>query len=226
MVAHPHLPAAVLWDMDGTLIDSEPYWFASERELAVSHGVDWTHQDALACVGRNLPSTAKYLQDRGVGLEEDVITTALNDTMERRFRERISWQSDAYDLLQRVRAAGIPCALVTASYRQLVDAVLVHAEGLFDVVVVGDEVEHGKPHPEPYLLAAKRLGVDITECVAVEDSVSGVESALASGAATIAIRRQLDFSAAPGLTRVGDLSVLTVSDLREIASRVTTLESA
>lgn len=218
MNAHLRLPAAVLWDLDGTLIDSEPYWFATETALMESNGVVWTHEDALNCVGRNIASTAEIMQSRGLNLSVDEIVTALNDGMRDRLLEKLSWQDDAYGLIQRVREAGIPCALVTASFRMLVDSVMVHADGLFDAVIVGDEVENGKPHPEPYLTAAAKLGVHIEDCIALEDSYSGVASALASGAHTIAVRRQVDFDAQPRLSRVAELETVTIDDLRDVVN--------
>lgn len=218
MNTHSRLPAAVLWDLDGTLIDSEPYWFGTETALMHAHGVEWHHDDALYCVGRNIISTAEYMISRGLPLDLDDAIAALNQGVRERLLERVSWQPDAYALLQRVRAAGIPCALVTASYQSLVDAVMVHAEGLFDVLVVGDDVTHGKPHPEPYLTAAERLGVPIEECIAIEDSLSGVGAALASGAWTIAVHRQVEFEPAERQTKVDTLDGITVADLRDLVA--------
>jgi beta-phosphoglucomutase-like phosphatase (HAD superfamily) len=210
-------PAAVLWDMDGTLIDSEPYWIAAEIELCAQFGVEWTKQDGLRQVGNPLVSTATELRERGVAMPIDTIVEFLTGRVTMQVRERAPWQQDAFDLLNVVLAAGIPCALVTMSYRQLADALLARVPEAFAAVVTGDEVTNGKPHPEAYLLAAKRLGVEITECVAIEDSPAGVGSALASGARTIGVRRHVPIKAQPQLSRVRHLKRVTLAEIREIA---------
>ncbi|MCR6713466.1 MAG: HAD family phosphatase [Demequina sp.] len=213
-----HVPAAVLWDMDGTLIDSEPYWIAAETELCAKFGVAWTHEDGLQLVGNSLESSAKVLRERGVLMPLDDIIAYLINRVTMQVRERAPWQQDAFDLLNAVLAAGIPCALVTMSYRQLADALLARVPEAFAVVVTGDEVSKGKPDPEAYLVAAKRLGVDITQCVAFEDSIAGVASALASGARTVGVERLIPIEARDGLSRVATLAGLTVEDVRDIAA--------
>jgi len=212
-----HVPAAVLWDMDGTLIDSEPYWITAETELCAKFGVAWTHKDGLQLVGNSLEFSAGVLRERGVLMPLEDIVEHLVGRVTMQVRENTPWMQDAFDLLNAVLAAGIPCALVTMSYKQLADALLARVPEAFAVVVTGDEVTNGKPDPEAYLLAAKRLGVDITQCVAIEDSPAGVGSALASGARTIGVRRLIPVKAQPGLSRVRSLKKLTVADIREIA---------
>ena len=211
-------PAAVLWDMDGTLIDSEPYWIAAETELCAKFGVAWTQEDGLQLVGNSLESSAEVLRERGVLMPLDDIIAYLTNRVTMQVRERAPWQQDAFDLLNLVLAAGIPCALVTMSYRQLADALLARVPEAFAVVVTGDEVAKGKPDPEAYLVAAKRLGVDIADCVAFEDSIAGVASALASGARTVGVQRLIPIEARGGLSRVATLSGLSVADIREIAA--------
>lgn len=212
-----HVPAAVLWDMDGTLIDSEPYWIAAEVELAARFGVEWTHEDGLSLVGNPLTVSGAILRERGVLLPVETIIEYLLGRVTLQVKERAPWQEDAFGLLRRVLAAGIPCALVTMSYTSLADALLARIPDAFAVVVTGDEVTHGKPHPEPFLTAAERLGVDIKKCVAIEDSPAGVESALASGARTIGIRRLTPIEPEPRLSRVTTLADLTMDDLRDVA---------
>jgi len=207
------LPAAVLWDMDGTLIDSEPYWIEAEIELAARFGIAWTHEDGLTLVGNPLTVSAQVMIDRGVDLPPGDIIDYLLTRVTARVRERTPWQDDARDLLDAVVSAGIPCALVTMSYAMLADAFVSRAPDAFAVVVSGDQVTHGKPHPEPYLVAAERLGVPIDRCVAIEDSPAGVGSAHASGAATIGVRRLAPIEARPGLTRVRSLAGLDVAAL-------------
>jgi HAD superfamily hydrolase (TIGR01509 family) len=213
-----HVPAAVLWDMDGTLIDSEPYWIAAEQELCTKFGVAWSHEDGLQLVGNSLISSARVLRDRGVLMALDDIIAYLTNRVTQQVRERAPWQQDAFDLLNEVLAAGIPCALVTMSYKQLADALLARVPEAFAVVVTGDEVRNGKPDPEAYLVAAKRLGVDIRQCVAFEDSVAGVASAVASGARTVGVQRLIPIEKHEGLSRVASLSGLDVATIREIAA--------
>jgi len=212
-----HVPAAVLWDMDGTLIDSEPYWIAAETDLCAKFGVPWSHEDGLQLVGNPLTTSAQALRDRGVLMSIDDIVEHLIGRVTMQVRERAPWQQDAFDLLNAILAAGIPCALVTMSYKQLADALLARVPEAFAVVVTGDEVARGKPDPEAFLLAAKRLGVEITECVAFEDSIAGVASALASGARTVGIQRLIPIEQREGLSRLSTLEGLTVDDVRDIA---------
>ncbi|MDN4479348.1 HAD family hydrolase [Demequina muriae] len=218
MNAHTPAPAAILWDMDGTLIDSEPYWIAAETALAERFGVTWTHEDGLSLVGRPLVDSGRILQERGVALDVEEIIASMVATVADRVRAHVPWQADARLLLERVVAAGIPCALVTMSYTRLADAFLAQVPDAFAVVVTGDEVERGKPDPESYLTAAARLGVDPTRCVAIEDSPAGIGSALASGAHTIGVRRLVPVEPRPGLSRVRSLENVTVETLGEIAA--------
>jgi len=201
-------PAAVLWDMDGTLIDTEPYWIGAEIALCAAHGVDWTHEDGLSLVGNSLPTSAQVLRDRGVPVSEEEMIGLLLDEVSSRVRGHTPWQRDARALLERTRGRGVPTALVTMSYAPLADAFLESA-GRFDAVVTGEEVAEGKPHPESYLTAAARLGVPIERCLAIEDSPSGIRSAHASGAVTVAVRRLTPLDPLPGMSRVKSLDSLT-----------------
>lgn len=207
------LPAAVLWDMDGTLIDSEPYWIGAETELARSFGVPWTHEDGLSLVGNPLPYSARLLRERGIDMEPDQIIDYLIERVAAQVRAHTPWMDDARALLDAVVSAGIPCALVTMSYSRLADAVVSRVPDAFAVVVTGDQVTHGKPHPEAYLTAAERLGVAVQRCVAIEDSPSGIGSAYTAGAATVGVRRLAPVEPRPGLTRVRSLDGFTVETL-------------
>jgi len=211
-------PAAILWDMDGTLIDSEPYWIDAEKELAAKFGVDWTDADGLTLVGNAIPVSAQMLQERGVQMAEQDIVEFLVGRVTEQVRTHTPWQADARALLDQVVLAGIPCALVTMSYAVLAQATVSRVPGAFAAVVSGDEVANGKPHPESFLLAAERLGVAITDCVAIEDSPSGVAAAYSSGAKTIGVRRITPIEARPGLSRVLSLDNIGLDDLARVAS--------
>nr|WP_308121833.1 HAD family phosphatase [Actinotalea ferrariae] len=211
------LPAAVLWDMDGTLVDTEPAWMAAEVALVAEFGGVWTDEDSLRMIGMPLLTAAGILRAHGVDLPEDAIVERLVASVVAAVGRDLVWQPGARELLGAVRDAGIPCALVTMSYRNLAEAVVGQAPpGTFDLLVTGDEVTHGKPHPEPYLRAADLLGVDITRCVAVEDSPPGVASALASGARTLGVQHIARVEAQPGLSRAGSLAQIGLDDLRAL----------
>lgn len=209
-------PAAVLWDMDGTLIDTEPYWIGAETELAHRFGVEWTHEDGLTLVGNALTVSGEVLRQRGVDMPLDEIISFLVNRVTEQLSNEIPWQDDARALLDDVVEAGIPCALVTMSHRVLADAMLNTIPGVFPVVVTGEVVTHGKPHPEPYLTAAEALGVDIRDCIALEDSPAGSQSAHASGAVTLGVRREAELGPLPGMSRVTSLSGLGVDGLSSL----------
>jgi HAD superfamily hydrolase (TIGR01509 family) len=125
----------------------------------------------------------------------------------------VPWQPDAKALLDELAAAGVRCALVTMSYRVLAHAVVDAVPDVFEVVVTGDEVANGKPHPESYLTAAARLGVNVAECVAIEDSPAGTGSAHAAGAVTLAVKRDAPLRPLAGMSRVRTLAGIGVDGL-------------
>ncbi|MGV8978649.1 MAG: HAD family hydrolase [Cellulomonas sp.] len=217
--SHPGLalPAAVLWDMDGTLIDTEPYWMSAESELVESFGGLWTREDGLAMIGQSMSLSIATLRSRGVDLPDDTIRDFLHDRVAAGVASAVPWQAGAQDLLAALVAAGVPLALVTSSFSVLADP-FARMAGVFDVVVSGDEVCHPKPHPEPYLTAAERLGVDISRCVAIEDSPSGLASAGSAGALVIAVEVLLPVAAHVGVSRVRSLEVLGLDELARIAA--------
>jgi HAD superfamily hydrolase (TIGR01509 family) len=191
--------AAVLWDLDGTLIDTEPVWMAGERALASAHGAEWTDADGLAQVGNALLVTGEYMRARiGSPMTADEIVDRLVTHVASSLTERAPWRPGALDLIKAFRAAGIPQALVTMSYAAIADAVARHLppDAPFDVVITGDVVTHGKPHPEPYLTAARKLGVDPAQCLAIEDSPTGAASANAAGCRVLAVPHFVDVPAA------------------------------
>ena len=183
------LPAAVLWDMDGTLVDTEPYWMASEQELVASFGGTWTHDDGLLLVGLGLWNSAEILRAHGVAMEADEIVRWLTARVQRRLDEDgVPWRPGARELLEEVRGRGIPTALVTMSVRRMAEQIVAHIPfPAFDVIVSGDEVDAPKPAPDPYLKAAALLGVDVHDAVAIEDSLVCLASAVEAGATAIGV---------------------------------------
>lgn len=213
------LPDAVLWDLDGTLADTEPLWAVAEAELTRAHGVEWTHEDAMSLLGLALLDAAGVLRRAGVDMPEPDIVEHLVGYVVERLRDRVAWRPGAYDLLVALRDAGVPCALVTMSYRAIAEVVVAAAPpGAFRTVVAGDTVRHGKPHPEPYLTAASRLGVAPDRCVAIEDSPTGLASAETAGARPLAVPDLVPIPPAPGRSRVATLVGVTLDDLARIAA--------
>jgi HAD superfamily hydrolase (TIGR01509 family) len=182
-------PAAVLWDMDGTLVDTEPYWIEAEFALAEAYGGTWSREHALNLVGNDLIASGRYIREHmGIDLEPALIVEELLDRVIASVERSVPWRPGALELLTRLRENGVPCALVTMSYRRFVAPILAALpEATFDQVVTGDGVLQGKPHPEPYLKAARGLGVDPARCLAVEDSNTGARSAEAAGCTVLVV---------------------------------------
>ena len=211
---------AVLWDMDGTLVDTEPYWMACEFDLVARHRGTWTSADAHSIVGYDLLDAGHEIRTRGsVDMEPAEIATWLLDGVIERVAEQLPWRPGARELLAECAAAGIPCAMVTMSWRRLADAVIGAAPpGSFAASITGDEVTNGKPDPEPYLAGAAALGVDPTSCVAIEDSPTGVASAMAAGCVTLGVPHVVPVAASPGLTLVDSLVGVDLVALRRLDS--------
>jgi HAD superfamily hydrolase (TIGR01509 family) len=211
------LLAAVLWDMDGTLVDTEPYWFDSEQEMVESWGGTWTRDDAKALVGNNLLFSAHYLRDRGVDLPPEQIAELLVDAVVEKVEDEVPWCPGARELLTALTAAGVPCALVTSSYERFVSEVIRKLpEAAFTAVVTGDVVSNGKPHPEPYLHAARSLGVDPARCVAIEDSDAGATSAERAGCRVLVVENHVQVPRSADRTFLRTLEGVSVDDLARL----------
>ena len=208
----------VLWDMDGTLVDTEPYWIECEFALVAEFGGTWTAADAHSIVGFDLLDSARELRTRGgVDLAPEAIVEWLLDGVITRVRDELPWRPGAHELLAACAEAQVPCALVTMSWRRLADAVIAAAPaGSFAASIAGDEVTRGKPDPEPYRTAADALGVLPDRCVAIEDSPTGVASAIAAGCATLGVPHVVPVAATPGLTIVDTLVGFDVDALRRL----------
>lgn len=207
--------AAVLFDMDGLLLDSERLWLEAEREVVHRLGGEWTVEHQKACVGGSLPRTTAYMLElTGADAAPADVAQWLLDGMSRLLREGVELLAGADELLDGLATAGVPCALVTSSYRPLVDAALASiGRDRFALTVAGDEVDQLKPAPDPYLDAARNLGADPSRCVALEDSPNGVLSAEAAGCVTVAVPSVLPVYPASTRTVVGSLKELSVDRL-------------
>ena len=182
-------PAAVLWDMDGTLVDTEPYWMATEFALAEKYGGTWSDEHALNLVGKALLDSGDYIRvHMDIDRTPQQIVDELLDGVVARVQEAIPWRPGGRELLEDLNANGVPCALVTMSWQRFVAPILARLpDRTFVTVVTGDQVEFGKPHPEPYLTAAAQLELRPEDCVAIEDSNTGAKSAVAAGCTVLCV---------------------------------------
>jgi HAD superfamily hydrolase (TIGR01509 family) len=216
---------AVLFDMDGLLVDTEPIWFEVEQSVMARLGAQWTPLDQQALVGGSLQASVDYLLDRAgrpAGASFADIADWLVGGMAQLLTTReIEPLPGVVPLFSEVRAAGLRYALVTSSERVIADAVrkaLARYGISFDVVVCGEDVTCHKPDPEPYLLAASLLGVDPRCCIALEDSPNGVAAALAAGCVTVAVPGLAPVAERPGLTIKASLAELDLAALRDLVS--------
>ncbi|WP_300015465.1 HAD family phosphatase [Pseudonocardia sp.] len=212
-------PAAVLWDMDGTLVDSEKVWTVSLDDTARRLGGALSAGAREAIIGSNLPRTLDIMFD-DLGLRPEAGRTAeaermILDRTAELFRAGLEWRPGAQAALHTVRAAGWPTALVTNTGRELTELAL---DGIgrehFTVTVCGDEVPRGKPDPDPYLRAAELLGVDATHCLAVEDSPTGALAAERAGAAVLVVPCEVPVASGPGRVHRDSLVDLSADDVR------------
>jgi HAD superfamily hydrolase (TIGR01509 family) len=212
--------AAVLFDMDGTLVDSEKVWSVALDELAAHLGGALSLAAREAMVGTSMGQSMSILHD-DLGRPElpaAESATWLEDRMKELFAEGLLWQPGARELLDELYAADIPMALVTATGRGLVDVALTTIGAhYFDAVVVGDEVANVKPHPEPYATAARLVeAADPRHCVAIEDSLTGVTSARAAGCTVLAVPSEVTLPDLDGVTVVRSLADVDLAFLRKL----------
>jgi HAD superfamily hydrolase (TIGR01509 family) len=210
------LPAAVLFDMDGLLVETEELWYAAETAVMTELGADWGPEHQATLVGGPLSFAVSYMVDHaGGGHDHDDVMARLIARMEALvLSEPVHWRPGAKALLVALEEAGVPCALVSASWRNLVDAVTVAVlhevgHGAFATTVAGDEGERTKPFPDPYLLAAARIGAAPSQCVVLEDSHTGVNAGVASGALVVAVPSLVDIEPGEGLRVARSLEELT-----------------
>ncbi|MDQ1668789.1 MAG: hypothetical protein QOE40_850 [Actinomycetota bacterium] len=222
-MSDPQPLAAVLFDMDGLLVSTEETWFEVETVLMRELGADWGPEHQAALVGGPLEHSAQYMLTVAgrTDIAPAVIAMALLDRMEAALRRGpVAWMPGARELLLEVRAAGLPTALVSSSYRRVMDAVLdsVGSEH-FTATVSADDVARTKPNPEPYLAGARALGVDAGRCVALEDSATGATAARAAGCITVAVPSVAQVDPAIPHVVVGSLADIDLGWLRRLADQ-------
>ena len=180
---------AVLFDMDGILVDSEPIWYAVEGALVERLGGRWGREHQAKCIGGTVDATCRYIVElTGTSWTAAEVQEAVMADMVDHMSSALPLHEGALALIDAVRARGVPTALVTSTFRVIVDSVLDSlGTHRFDAVITGDEVTRGKPHPEPYLAACERLGVAPHEAVVVEDALNGVLAAEAAGCTVVVV---------------------------------------
>ena len=217
----PRALEAVLWDFDGTLVNTEPMWFDAEPEYVTGHGAPWPPEEARGYAGAAWTTSGGAMRDRLVEYGVDPSLTAwgvydeVTGIVVRRLRASGGPMPGVLELLERVRAAGVPNAVVSASQARLVEAGLevIGAADAFDALVTGPMIDHGKPDPDGYLLAARMLDVRPHRCVVIEDSPTGCESGRRAGALVVGVPSVVPLPPAPGQLRRTTLEGLTVEEL-------------
>lgn len=209
---------SVLFDMDGTLIDSEPYWLIAERELMARFDYQWTLADQSVCLGGPLPRVGQYMSDIVGGVQSwkffvnELITGVVQE-----FEQGLDFMPGAMQLLEDIQLQGVPMALVSASPRILVQAAIDSLpKPFFQLAISSDDVTNTKPHPESYLKAASLLDARIENSLVLEDSNTGVTSGIESGARVIAIPHLVKIADHPNLRIISTLEGTTLSSLEQL----------
>ncbi|WP_433338450.1 HAD family hydrolase [Spirillospora sp. CA-294931] len=214
----PPAPDAVLFDMDGLLIDSERLWYEVETDVVAWLGGVWGPEQQKRLVGGSLDLAVAYmLEFTGSTAAPADVHDRMMDGMAERLGAGVTLMPGAKELLAEVTGAGVPAALVSSTHRRLIEPVLdAVGRDLFAVTVAGDEVARTKPAPEPYLTAAARLGADPARCAVLEDSPTGVAAGEAAGCRVVAVPSVLPVPPAEGRTVVESLRDVDLQRLRSL----------
>lgn len=209
---------AIFFDMDGLLVDSEPLWLESESEITAAYGYQWLAQDQVACLGGPLSRVGEYMSARCNGVESPAFfTQKLIDLQCSKLRGKTPLMPGAIELVRELTANGIATGLVSASPRNIVDAVLDNLGGSpFPFSISADDVLRTKPHPDAYLLAAERSGAEISHSLIFEDSLTGVAAAQASGAWLIAVPHLVTVLESERVRSIRSLEQLSLAKLQEL----------
>ena len=210
--------------MDGLFVDSEPLWLESETELTATYGYSWVDEDQVACLGGPLSRVGEYMFEKCNHAQSPTFfTNSLIDIQSSKLRGTTPLMPGAMELLQELQSHNISTALVSASPRKIVDAVLDNLGGSpFPFSISSDDVENTKPHPDAYLLAASRAGVEISHSLIFEDSLTGVSAAKSSGAWLIAVPHLVHVAEEARVRSIKSLQQVTFNRLQELFKDFTT----
>ena len=211
---------AVFFDMDGLMVDSEPEWLQSEIEVTAAFGYSWLEEDQVACLGGPLTKVGQYMYDKcGQKQSPEFFTQTLIDTQVARMRRNTPTMPGATELVRELQLHGVKTALVSASPRNIVDAVLDNlGHDLFPFSISSDDVAVTKPDPECYLKAASMSGSEISNCLVLEDSITGMTAAKASGAHLIAVPHLVSVAESERVRVIKSLEQLSYSKLSQLKS--------
>ena len=219
------MTAAVVFDLDGVLLDSEQVWNEAKRELVTERGGRWHEEAPHRMMGMSSPEWSTYLRDEfGLDMEPDEISDAVVARLEQIYRERLPLLEGAVEAVERL-AERWPLGLASSSNREIIDLFLELSglAGRFEVTISSEEVARGKPAPDVYLEVARRLRVEPADCVAVEDSTNGIRAARAAGMTVIALPNPHYPPGADELAaadaRIGSLGELTPELVEQVQAR-------
>ncbi|GEO95078.1 HAD family hydrolase [Kocuria turfanensis] len=220
-MSSPGFPHAVLFDHDGTLVDTEPLWDRAKQDLAAEHGRIWTPQDTDDTLGRPVAATIDRMRQIGVPLDDDEMFRAIFEHSVRVLEgTELTFIDGIGELLTELADAGIPAAIVTNASSALARHTAAAAPpGLVRTTVGTDDYARGvrpKPDPDAYLTAARRLGVDPARCVVVEDSPAGAAAGVAAGMPTVVVPGEKAVEPGPGLLHLRSHRELTLALLRSL----------
>ena len=222
-------PAAVLFDFDGTLVDTEPYWMRSEMDLLGAYHVPWSIEQAIDLCGTSKENSIEVLfaqmASHGVDVShldpEQFYDELSQNVIDSIHKWGAPWLPGVQSLLIELAASHVPCAVVSASPANVLEAgVAAFPSGAISVVIDGQSTKAGKPEPDCYLLAAERLGVDITDCVVVEDTLAGTTAGLAAGAGVIAVPRAYSLADREGMVVLPNLEGIDATRLFQLFTQV------
>ena len=205
--------SAVFFDMDGLFANSEPLWLEGETELMARYGHVWTHEDQVHCLGGPLTRVGDYMFSLVSAQSPQFFTKTLVEIVVAKLAAGTQLMPGAQKLARVLKESGVPIAMVSASPRNIVNAVLSGVDHDFATTISSDDVKKTKPDPEGYLKAAEFFGVDITNCLVFEDSLTGVAAATASGAFLIAVPHFLNINESPRVRVIKSLEELNIEVL-------------
>jgi HAD superfamily hydrolase (TIGR01509 family) len=220
MVDNPQFFDALFFDMDGLMVDSEPEWFKSETEVTAKFGYNWSEEDQIACLGGPLTRVGQYMHDKCEGAETpEYFTQTLIDTQAFKMRGNTPTMPGALELVRELQSHGVKTGLVSASPRNIVDAVLDNlGHDLFPFSISSDDVEKTKPNPDCYLKAAVMTDSDIQNCLVFEDSLTGMQAATSSGAYLIAVPHLVTIAESSKVRVISSLEQMSFAKLQNLFS--------